>query len=127
MTTPPTPDEKLPCPDCGAPLTLRWGRYGWFLSCTRYPDCKGSHCVHQKTRKPMGMPADKATRLARHAAHIAFDALWSQSIPGSRRAAYRWMREVLGKSKEEAHIGRFDIETCQRLVELVKARLGPVE
>ncbi len=32
------------CPECGeessAKLNKRWGRYGWFLSCSRYPDCK---------------------------------------------------------------------------------------
>lgn len=32
------------CPECGeetgAKLVRRWGRYGWFLSCSRYPDCK---------------------------------------------------------------------------------------
>jgi DNA topoisomerase-1 len=37
-----TTDET--CPECGdetgAKLTRRWGRYGWFLSCSRYPDCK---------------------------------------------------------------------------------------
>jgi DNA topoisomerase I len=32
------------CPTCGeetgAKLVRKWGRYGWFLSCSRYPDCK---------------------------------------------------------------------------------------
>jgi DNA topoisomerase-1 len=32
------------CPECGAEtgakLVRKWGRYGWFLSCSRYPDCK---------------------------------------------------------------------------------------
>ena len=32
------------CPECGeetgAKLVRKWGRYGWFLSCSRYPDCK---------------------------------------------------------------------------------------
>ncbi|MFZ5366234.1 MAG: type I DNA topoisomerase [Patescibacteria group bacterium] len=31
-------DEK--CPDCGAPLVVRIGRYGKFLSCSRFPQCK---------------------------------------------------------------------------------------
>lgn len=115
--------EKLPCPDCGAHLTLRGGRYGWFLGCTRYPDCKGTHCVHQDTKLPMGIPADKATRMARQAAHIAFDALWSSTVPGSRRDAYRWMREEMGLTKKDAHIGRFTIEQCQKLVALVEERL----
>ncbi len=28
------------CPQCGRPLLERWGRYGKFLACSGYPDCK---------------------------------------------------------------------------------------
>jgi len=28
------------CPSCGANLAERWGRYGKFVGCARYPDCK---------------------------------------------------------------------------------------
>ena len=31
-------DEK--CPDCGANLAERWGRFGKFIACSRYPECK---------------------------------------------------------------------------------------
>ncbi len=31
-------DEK--CPDCGRPLVRRKGRYGWFVGCSGYPECK---------------------------------------------------------------------------------------
>jgi DNA topoisomerase-1 len=31
-------DEK--CPLCGAPLVIRHGKFGKFLSCSRFPDCK---------------------------------------------------------------------------------------
>jgi len=40
------PEEETDeiCPECGeetgAKLVRKWGRYGWFLSCSRYPDCK---------------------------------------------------------------------------------------
>ncbi len=33
------------CPRCGAKMTLREGKYGMFLSCTRYPKCRGSRSV----------------------------------------------------------------------------------
>ena len=32
-------DEK--CPECGATMVIRVGRYGKFLSCSRFPECKG--------------------------------------------------------------------------------------
>lgn len=28
------------CPECGAPLTVRWGRYGKFIGCSRFPECR---------------------------------------------------------------------------------------
>ncbi len=30
------------CPECDAPMTAKRGRFGMFLACTRYPDCKGT-------------------------------------------------------------------------------------
>ena len=29
------------CPDCGADMVVRVGRYGKFLSCSKFPECKG--------------------------------------------------------------------------------------
>jgi DNA topoisomerase-1 len=34
-----TTDEK--CPECGGEMAVRLGRYGKFLSCKRFPECKG--------------------------------------------------------------------------------------
>ncbi len=31
-------DEK--CPLCGRPLVIRWGRYGKFIACSGYPECR---------------------------------------------------------------------------------------
>jgi DNA topoisomerase-1 len=36
-------DEK--CPECGADMVMKRGRFGRFLACTRYPDCKGTKPV----------------------------------------------------------------------------------
>ncbi len=27
------------CPECGAPLVIRWGKFGRFVACSRYPEC----------------------------------------------------------------------------------------
>src|SRR5262249_44815916 len=29
-----------PCPDCGSPMAVKWGRRGRFISCTKFPECK---------------------------------------------------------------------------------------
>ena len=28
------------CPDCGHDLVIRWGRYGKFISCSNFPECR---------------------------------------------------------------------------------------
>jgi DNA topoisomerase-1 len=42
--------EGRTCPDCGSPLLLRTGRYGKFIGCSAYPQCK--HI------EPLDKPAD---------------------------------------------------------------------
>ncbi len=37
---PQTTDEK--CPECESPMVIRSGRFGPFLACSRYPECKGA-------------------------------------------------------------------------------------
>ncbi len=32
--------EKEPCPECGGKLTVKSGRFGPFIACTTYPECK---------------------------------------------------------------------------------------
>ncbi|MXW22543.1 MAG: type I DNA topoisomerase [Candidatus Dadabacteria bacterium] len=32
--------DDVECDKCGAPMVIKEGRYGQFLSCSRYPDCK---------------------------------------------------------------------------------------
>ncbi|MGB5696218.1 MAG: type I DNA topoisomerase [Polyangiales bacterium] len=33
------------CHECGAKMNKRWGRNGWFLGCSRYPECKHTRAV----------------------------------------------------------------------------------
>jgi DNA topoisomerase-1 len=37
---PPTTEER--CPKCGSPMVIKEGRFGRFLACSRYPECKGT-------------------------------------------------------------------------------------
>lgn len=36
------------CPDCGKDLVIRWGRYGKFISCSGFPDCRHTEALLQK-------------------------------------------------------------------------------
>jgi len=37
------------CPQCGRPLTIKTGRYGKFLACSGYPECKFTSSFQMKT------------------------------------------------------------------------------
>ena len=116
------PESPL-CGDCGAKMSLRESKYGWFYGCTRFPRCRGTHCVHQDTKLPMGTPADKKTRQARRAAHLAFDTLWKGG-PLTRKEAYRWLRKEMDLTEREAHIGNLTLAQCETLVAAVKRVKG---
>lgn len=112
---------SLLCPECAAPMELRSSRFGPFYGCTRYPGCDGTHGAHADGT-PLGIPADRRTRLARMRAHQIFDdATWKNGRMG-RNAAYRLLQEIMGMSREEAHIGRFTVEQCERLIVAIKER-----
>jgi ssDNA-binding Zn-finger/Zn-ribbon topoisomerase 1 len=116
---------ELTCPECGAGMTLKSSRFGPFYGCARWPDtgCPGSHGAHPDGT-PLGVPANRETKAARVRAHAAFDTLW-RGGGMKRRAAYRWMQDALGLTSDEAHIGRFDVPTCERLIAAVEARRAP--
>lgn len=109
--------RTLTCPDCGAEMHLRGSKYGPFYSCEKYPACEGSHGAHPDGR-PLGTPANAATKLARRRAHAAFDALWKGGAM-RRGSAYAWLARVFGRP---AHIAEMTAEECDRVVAAVAAR-----
>ncbi|MEN6604267.1 MAG: type I DNA topoisomerase [Bryobacteraceae bacterium] len=47
------------CPNCGRPMVLKKGRFGQFLACSGYPDCKTTRRLDsQEVRKP-DVPLDE--------------------------------------------------------------------
>lgn len=44
---------EQPCPVCGSEMKVRHGRYGAFLGCTRYPECKGIINIPKKGETPL--------------------------------------------------------------------------
>ncbi|HOD43622.1 MAG TPA: type I DNA topoisomerase [Anaerolineaceae bacterium] len=36
------------CPDCGGDLVIRWGRYGKFISCNNFPNCRRTEALLEK-------------------------------------------------------------------------------
>ena len=59
-----TTDEV--CETCGAPMTIKRGRFGSFLACTRYPECKTTKAISLGVKCPRpgcgGYIAEKRSR-----------------------------------------------------------------
>ena len=39
------------CPECNAPMVIRWGRRGKFLACTRFPECRGTKSMEGEVQE----------------------------------------------------------------------------
>ena len=47
--TPPAPEvPEQNCEKCGKPMTVKRGRYGYFLACTGYPECRNTKKIVMK-------------------------------------------------------------------------------
>ncbi len=107
---------KNACPDCEADMILRNSKYGLFYGCINFPECTSAHGAHKDTGEPLGIPADKKTKEWRMKAHEAFDQLWKK-YGYKRKESYKLLQTTMGMTSEQAHIGRFDIEQCKKLIQ----------
>lgn len=95
----------------------------------RFYQCKPCDAmvgVHPGTDKPLGRLADKDLRVAKMAAHAAFDPIWQEGHK-KRGSAYAWLAEQLGIHVADCHIGMFDIAMCHRVVEVCDALIAARE
>lgn len=46
------PVENVFCPICNSEMVIRWGKKGYFLSCSKYPKCKGILPYNSGNKKP---------------------------------------------------------------------------
>ena len=107
------------CGECGGGMRLVRGKHSIFWSCTRWPDCDGTHGAHPDG-KPMGKPADKETKQARIKAHEAFDWIW-QDNHMKRGVAYKMLAQRMGLTQDECHIGMFDVGQCRQVVSIMQS------
>ena len=138
-----TQHKNLPrviCPYCKERAVLRDSSvvyrrsYGPIWICF---DCDAYVGVHQDSKNylPLGTLADAETRKWRERAHDTFDPLWQrkmeqESISKSqaRKLGYKWLAGQLNISVKKCHIAMFDMEQCQKVVEICQPytdKLGP--
>ena len=95
--------------------TRRLGMEGEYLY--QCQNCNARVGCHKGTTRPLGNVANEVLRLKRMEAHRVFDALW-KSGRMTRTGAYRWLAGELHLRPDRAHIGGFEMDQCQRVIEL---------
>ncbi|GMR12396.1 MAG: type I DNA topoisomerase [Gemmatimonadota bacterium] len=56
--------EGETCEICGRPMQVRWNRFGRFLGCSGYPDCKSTRALDAGARPEENLGVDAETGLA---------------------------------------------------------------
>ena len=86
----------------------------WLYQCQ---NCNARVGCHRGTKRPLGNVANEMLRLKRVETHQVFDSFW-QSRGMSRTAAYKWLAEKLDMPEEQAHIGGFEMDQCQMVIDI---------
>lgn len=95
--------------------TERLGMTGQYIY--QCQNCNARVGCHRDSTRPLGNVANEVLRLKRMETHRIFDAHWKQQRM-SRTAAYRWLAEELHLPDGRAHIGGFEMDQCQKVIEL---------
>ena len=82
-------------------------------------NCNARVGCHRGTTRPLGNVANETLRLKRTETHQVFDTYWRRQGM-TRTAAYRWLAKRLHLSAEKAHIGSFEMEQCQKVIDLCR-------
>lgn len=82
-------------------------------------NCNARVGCHKGTTRPLGNVANETLRLKRMETHQVFDAYWKRQNM-SRTAAYRWLAKQMGLPEGKTHIGGFEMDQCQRVIDLCR-------
>lgn len=84
-------------------------------------NCNARVGCHRGTTRPLGNVANETLRLKRIETHHVFDAYW-RSQHMTRTTAYRWLAKQLHLPEHKAHIGGFEMDQCQQVIDLCRKK-----
>ena len=86
-------------------------------------NCNARVGCHKGTNRPLGNVANEVLRLKRRETHQVFDAFW-QGNGMSRTKAYKWLAAQMQLSEKDTHIGGFEMDQCQQVIDLCEKELN---
>ena len=126
---------KIPtiCRYCGGVIRLVPARMIYGLSTDRLglsgeniylcQNCNARVGCHKGTNRPLGNVANEVLRLKRRETHQVFDAFW-QGNGMSRTKANKWLAAQMQLSEKDTHIGGFEMDQCQQVIDLCEKELN---
>jgi DNA topoisomerase-1 len=86
--------EPEPCENCGKPMALKRGRFGQFLACTGYPECKTTRKIAQGERTPKkpDVPLDETCPKCGEAKLVMKDGRFGQFISCSNYPKCKYIK-----------------------------------
>lgn len=97
--------------------TQRLGMTGEYIY--QCQNCNARVGCHKGSTRALGNVANEVLRLKRMETHRVFDALW-KSGRMTRTGAYRWLAGELHLRPDRVHIGGFEMDQCQKVIDLCK-------
>ena len=79
-------------------------------------NCSARVGCHKGTTRPLGNVANEALRLNRIETHHIFDAYW-KSQHMTRTGAYKWLSQHMRLPAKQTHIGGFEMDQCQQVID----------
>ena len=86
----------------------------WFC---QWQNCNARVGCHRGTMRPLGNVANEVLRLKRQETHQIFDRFWQENGM-TRTQAYKWLAGRMKLSEKNAHIGGFEMDQCQQVIDL---------
>ncbi len=117
------------CRYCGSPVVYTsnaeiYGKEYGTGKCYLCRNCRAFVGVHPGTDTPLGTLANEELREWRKEAHFWFDRIWKKPTRiTTRYNAYGYLARKMGLSREETHIGMFEIEQCKKVIEFSKEKM----
>lgn len=116
-------EVTMKCPYCGEKAVYMTSKefYGKDYGTSMYvcKPCDARVGTHGRSERALGTMANKELRELRMQCHSQIDPYW-KTRTYSRASVYSRLQEVLGITKDEAHIGLFDEERCRLLLDAIK-------
>jgi len=80
------------CPRCGNDLVIRWGRYGKFISCSNFPECRHTEPLLEKIGVTCPLDGGDVVKLSRMRVHL-LEKTFTGSLPQLQWFAGRCQQE----------------------------------